>query len=199
MCGPCLAATLVVALVAGGCAKTGDGDMKPGCWTANVSADQIYFPDELKRLVAACDLTPEDTYLVNLDDFLREEKPTGRSSAEVRALLADYHQRRGDDWRFLEYNPAVGQPMADYASARQVFLSLGRTDETGDPRPHAQALVDLKTGTVRWATNSYSLPDEASADALPPLAAEQRQQLVALLSSATADWSQPDPQLTPAD
>ncbi|MDR1078665.1 MAG: hypothetical protein LBL55_08430 [Propionibacteriaceae bacterium] len=172
--------------------------MKTGCWAEDVYADQIYFPDELKRLVAACDLSPEDTYLVNLDDFLREEKPTGRSPAEVRALLADYHLGRGDDWRFLEYNPAAGQPLADYASARQVFLSLDRADETGDPLPLAEVLVDLEAGSVRWGADPYALLIDTSSGTLQPLTPEQREQLVALLASSTANWSQPDPQLTPA-
>ncbi|MDR1265749.1 MAG: hypothetical protein LBK42_09385 [Propionibacteriaceae bacterium] len=192
--------TLVVALVAGGCAKTGDDDMKTGCWSVNMSGEQLYLPDELKRFVAACDLTPEDTYLVNLREFfLREESSlAGRSPAEVRALLDDYHLGRGDDWNFLEYNPATGQPLADYASARYVFLFLGRANEEGAPRPLAEVLIDLEAGSVRWGTDPYALLIDTSSGTLQPLAQEQREQLVALLASATADWSQPDPQRTPA-
>ncbi|MDR1265540.1 MAG: hypothetical protein LBK42_08290 [Propionibacteriaceae bacterium] len=91
---PCLAATLIVALVAGGCAKTGDDDINTGYWGA--SDDQLYLPDESKSLVAGCDLTPENTYLVNLRDFLLQEESnlTNRSPDEVRALLADYHLSR---------------------------------------------------------------------------------------------------------
>ena len=198
-CG--IAVVLSATAMTAGCGIVGRDDMAESCAVAiDGDGSDTYWPDAMKDLVSRCDLRPADTFMVSLEDFMREEDYANKTPGEVRAMIAAYRERKGDNLRFLEVDPTSDRALTSVAQARFVFLSL-------EPTPSAQAvalgpdqfLVDLQTKTIRVAAPGFVLGSGYASAQTSSMTEAQRDTLVGLVERRAGGWSQPPQPIPPAD
>jgi hypothetical protein len=153
--------------------------------------DQIYFPDMARDFVTACGLTPADTYMLVVDDFLLlgDEPVTGKSHDEVLRTLADWRESKGDDLRFLWCNPSSGTPIEDWEEMRYVFLSLYPSAQ-GGVKP-TQVLIDVRAQQIHVAAPGHALTSPQRGT-VAKLSADAWEKLVALLERRVTTWPEGD-------
>ena len=160
-----------------GCAPSPDtGD--------NTTTGEAY----ITGVIQGCGLTPSDLYMVDFPEFLRTQSLKGKTSTEVKNMLAGYRAQKGDSLLFLEYNPSLGQPEVGYDAAHLVYLSLYPQDPEGAKVYHPDDIfVDLHTMTVRSIKQGFLLADLNAADP-HPLTPLQKDELTTLLNNLVANW-----------
>jgi len=147
-----------------------------GC---NTTTPPTSIYDGVANLVERCSLTADETYGVNLVEFLDS---AGGSCDDVRTALAA-SQKDGVQWRFMLENPSVEGSFLSEAKVDAVGLSVWAKDAL---RP-AEVLVDLGAGTIRAdrAGNVLTFTDQFPPKPLDPADATE---VVGLLAERLPKW-----------
>ena len=180
-----LAVGVIMAVIS---TMTGCGIVSPafGCVPSNGGDDKTG-TEYLNAFIQGCKLAPSDTYMIDLYDFLRQDL-AGKNRSQVRQMLTDYREQHGDDLRFLEDNPSLGQPEAGYDDLHFVFLSLTRYVPGVVPVvPDIEILVDAETMSVNFISQSRLLGD-LDAGTVHVFPNPHRNELIGLLNSRVSFW-----------
>ena len=126
--------------------------------------------------------------MIDLYEFLRTESADGKSSDQVKQMLSNYRETKGDNIIFLQNNPSLGQPNIGYDTAHFVYLTLYPQDPSGSHVYNPDDIfVDLNTLTVRALTRDFLLADLDAAES-QPLTISQRDEITALLNTYVLTW-----------
>jgi len=104
-------------------------------------------------MIAACHLAPDDLVMINVADWGFADRAWGKTCAEIRELLPQYHSQYGDNWNSMYGNPALvsGMPVVD--GIRYAVLSVV---QPGDVFP-SEILVDASQNRVMSGNNISSM------------------------------------------
>jgi len=188
-------AALAMGVCLAGCSLPGSGQP---CWTTG--GGDSASPAGLEGFVTDCDISPKDTYMVDLSTFLREDQDLrNKDRGQTLAALRDWRKNTGDDLGFLLRNPSSPDPIKDYSHVRLVYVFAEHRAVAVCEDVHAAVLVDFAANTLRSSNDPATLLSDPTSGTQTGLADDTRGQLISLLSSDIGSWTLPDGETAPPD
>jgi len=157
--------------------------------------------DDVNDMVKSCDLSPADTFMVDMRDFMQTNEAllAGKSRDQVLAMVLQWHKQRGDSPSFLIVNPSSNQPITSFDTLRLVYLYTNRGGIADPAAPQGQVLVDWNSGVARFATGTSSVLFDTDGGTKATLIPTSRTDLAALLAKDVSSWSQSSGYRVPDD
>ena len=187
-----------VVLLISGCSVLVWPGGRLGCWTSRPGMlGQVYFPDLIAEFVAECELSPQDTYMINLDSYITAKNPRLKTHNQVVRSLAAWREQYGQRRIFLLTNPSSTEPIT-YEEIRHVYLYAEWEGATAGILERREIWVDFVTGTALATTPPSSVLHGSTSEVETDLTADQRTRLFAVLADTRA-WTQSDRDHIPPD
>jgi len=157
----------------------------------------FYYPDEVPKMIEACQLTPADTLMIDLTgpEFLKAS--AGQTCKFIRAELSTFKQAFGYDHFSLLYNPALSSNPPSLQGLQYALIWIDCPPGSRDwPCEYGEVLVDLVHNKL--LSGFPVLKYNPLNSSLPDLPAETKASFLASLEPLLAwgdDWVEVEPGL----